>query len=131
MNADGLEVKLDEFLEFERGERIRKAERDARIEKTLEHVANAQVLTDRKLDVFAERVGQQMAGVHARLFKLETDAEITGKHSSADLRAALEAEKTKHGKTQDRQLAVIGAVLLAGLYAVGRALWDAIKKGMG
>lgn len=121
--------ELKEFLDYERRERDRKSERDARIEVAIQRVADQQGLTDRKLDVFAVEVREQMKGVHARLTSLEDDAESTGNHNIESYKEQARTARDEKSKFQGYVIAAIGSISMLLLSGAGAVIWYLIVKG--
>jgi hypothetical protein len=127
--ATPFDDELRDFIEFEKRDRERKVERDDRIVAAIQRVADQQSLTDRKLDMFAVEVREQMKGVHARLSSLEDEAENTGNHNLEQIRTQNRELKEEKSVVLKYIIGAIGSVSLMLLAGAGTVIWYLIVKG--
>jgi hypothetical protein len=121
--------ELKEFLDFERRDRDRKVERDDRIERAVQRVADQQGLTDRKLDMFAVEVREQMKGVHARVSRLEDAEESTGNHNLEQIKLQNRELKDDKGQILKWIIGAMGSVAMLLLAGAGTVIWYLLVKG--
>jgi hypothetical protein len=130
MGDPELDRRLKAYLDLEERDRGLKRERDERIERAIQHVSDGQQLTDRKLDLFAVEVREQIKGIHSRMSKLEEDAEDTGVHDLAAIRErereakeALKEQKEQKNRLLGWIIAAMGGVGLLLLSGGATVIW--------
>ncbi len=121
--------ELKEFLDYERRERERKTERDARLEVSLSRLADQQNLTAGKLDVFAVEMREQMKGVHSRLSALEDDAESTGNHNLETYKSQIRELKEDKGQVLKWIIGAGGSIAMLLLAGAGTVIWFLLVRG--
>lgn len=130
MSDPDLDRRLKAYLDVEERDRVTKKDRDDRIERALQHVSDGQQLTDRKLDLFAVEVREQIKGIHSRVTKLEEEAEDTGVHDLALIREreretkeALKEQKEQKNRLLGYIIAAMGGVGLLLLSGGATVIW--------
>lgn len=125
MSDQELDRRLRAYLDYDEKDRQRRSEREERLEKSLGHVSDQLQIVDRKVDLFAVEIREQVKGINARITKLEDDAEDTGVH---DLNAIKEREKEAKERLKEAQQSksqllgwIIGAMGALGMMLLSGA----------
>ena len=123
-----LDRRLRGYLDFEERERAQKTQRESALIAVVERISNQQTLTDRKLDLFAVEVKEQLKGVQSRVSKLEDDAEDTGVTNLESLRVKVKEERDSKSRLFGYIIAGMGAIGLLSLGGAGTVIWYLITS---
>lgn len=101
----------------------------ASIRKAIADCTNQVQLLGLKLDNHNTLLSERIAGLSARVEKLEQAEETTGSHNLATLETKLKEERASKDRLFWAVLAAVGSVLLLGLGGAGTIVWYLLTKG--
>ena len=122
--SDDLNKRLAAYLDAMGGESDPFA-----LRKAVADCSNQIQLLGLKLDNHNTLIGERIAGISARVEKLEQAEETTGSHNIDALNKQLAEAKASEKRILGYVIAGAGSLLLLGLSGAGAVVWYLITKG--